>query len=141
MGNFRFSPSVDVLMADSGTSLNMIPDEDFYKIFNQFMSGLRCRVLPNSLTSCDCTLAEHLRVPAISFKINQDDYMISRDSWFERKGNQCTIKFMHSPHESQWILGLNFFHSYYTVPCSITRIRGLGLLRPSIKASHQLLNF
>lgn len=116
MGLFEFTPSVKTVMADSGTSLNMIPDEDFYKIFNEFMNGkMRCRLLPNTLMACDCTKAEHLRVPAIFFKIGNDDYMISRENWFERVGNQCTIKFMHSPHEEQWILGLNFFHSYYTV--------------------------
>ena len=76
---------------------------------------MRCRVLPNTLTACDCTNAQHLRVPAIFFKIGDDEYMISRESWFERRGNQCTIKFMHSPREEQWILGLNFFHNYYAV--------------------------
>jgi spore coat protein CotF len=37
MGNINFKPSVKKIMADTGTSLNMIPDTDFFKIFDLFI--------------------------------------------------------------------------------------------------------
>lgn len=117
MGDFQFEPAVSSIMADTGTSLNMIPDVDYYKIFDRFIKDkFRCQVLPNTLHSCDCTKTQHESIPDISFSINSETYTIPRDKWFERSGNgQCVIKFMHGPHKDYWILGLNFFENYYTV--------------------------
>lgn len=44
-------------MADTGTSLNMIPDEDFNPIMEQHIlsKGMHCWVMPTTLTGCDCT--------------------------------------------------------------------------------------
>lgn len=44
-------------MADTGTSLNMIPDEDFNPIMDKYVKskGMECWVMPNTLTACDCT--------------------------------------------------------------------------------------
>ena len=105
-------------MADTGTSLNMISDDDFNQIYGGLFEGkLNCWVDSSSLTSCDCTKEEHLAVPDIHFTINGDDFVIPRDSWFERQNSKgvCHIKFMHGPAHNSWILGLNFFNSYYTV--------------------------
>lgn len=116
MGNVTFEPSVKSLMADTGTSLNMIPDEDYYKIFDKFIKDeFSCHILPNTLHSCDCTLSQQQAIPDIDFQIGNETYSIPRDKWFERSGNQCVIKFMHGPHKDYWILGLNFFENYYTV--------------------------
>ena len=54
-------------------------------------------------------------MPDINFKIGNNDFVIPRDMWYERGGNQCVVKFMHSPGKEYWILGLNFFNNYYTV--------------------------
>lgn len=116
LGSFEFTPSVNLVMADTGTSLNMIPDEDYYKIFNMFFKDkFRCQKLPNTLDSCDCTASQQEAIPAITFQMNGDTYSIPTEKWFERSGNQCVIKFMHSPRKDYWILGLNFFENYYTV--------------------------
>jgi len=73
--------------------------------------------MASSLTACDCTDAQHKSVEDIHFNINGDDYLIPRDSWFERvqSSQKCVVKFMHGPNKEYWILGLNFFNSYYTV--------------------------
>lgn len=56
LGDLDFYPSVEYMMADTGTSLNMIPNEDFDKIYNHFFKDkLECRKLANTLTSCQCT--------------------------------------------------------------------------------------
>lgn len=103
------------MMADSGTSLNMIPDVDFFAIKDLFFSDKHCYTLKNSLTACDCTKEEHEAIPEIKFDINGDEYIFNRDMWYERKDNTCVIKFMHAPGRSEWILGVNFFQNYYAV--------------------------
>ena len=115
LGNLKMIPSVNSIMADTGTSLNMIPDEDYYRIFNYYFGGMRCTKLPNTLDSCECTEEQHQAIPDISFKIHGDSYSIPRDKWVERGSGQCVVKFMHGPHKDYWILGLNFFENYYTV--------------------------
>lgn len=115
LGNTSFTPSVNVVMADSGTSLNMIPDDDFYAITDMFLKGKKCHTMLNTLMNCECTKEEHEQVPDINFKIGENDFVIPRDMWYERGGNQCVVKFMHSPGKEYWILGLNFFNNYYTV--------------------------
>lgn len=119
IGDFKIQPTVQIMMADTGTSLNMLPDADYYKIVNDFLKPKfqNCEVMSTSLVGCDCTAEEHKTVPAIKFHINGDEFEIPRDSWFERvEGNgKCVVKFMHGPGKTYWILGLNFFNSYYTV--------------------------
>ena len=116
MGDFELNPSTTKMMADTGTSLNMIPEEDFQKIYTHFLKDkLRCHTLKNTLLACDCTKAEQEAMPDITFNIGAEEYVIPRNQWFERSGNQCIVKFMHAPHRNFWILGLNFFNNYYTV--------------------------
>ena len=117
LGDKPFTPSVNSVMADSGTSLNMIPDADFNAIKDTFFKdNASCHVMRNTLTACACTAAEHEAIPDITFEMDGSQYIIPRDMWYERgENNQCVIKFMHGPGKSQWILGLNFFTNYYTV--------------------------
>jgi len=117
MGGKKIETSVKYMMADTGTSLNMLPDKDFHAIKKAFLSDLECEVLANTLTSCECTDEQHAAVPDIDFKLGGDDfvYKIPRDEWFAKQGDQCIIKFMHGPNKRYWILGLNFFTNYYTV--------------------------
>lgn len=60
MGDFELKTRAGTVMADTGTSLNMIPDRDFQNIYNHFINGkMSCQVLPNTLYSCDCTPEQH----------------------------------------------------------------------------------
>jgi len=58
MGDFEFEPSTIQMMADTGTSLNMIPDEDLDKIYDHFFKEKfeGCHKLHNSLYMCDCSV-------------------------------------------------------------------------------------
>lgn len=96
-------------MADTGTSLNMLPDVDFFAIKERFLPHQNCWVVPNTLTVCSCTKEEHESVPDITFKMNGQEFVINRDMWYQRQGNECVIKFMHAPGRKHWILGVNFF--------------------------------
>lgn len=118
IGEYTLPTTVKSVMADTGTSLNMIPDTDFNTIMNEFFhkKNASCHVLANSLTACECTEAEHQAIPDITFEIDGSEYVIPRDMWYERGDkNQCVVKFMHAPGRSEWILGVNFFTNYYTV--------------------------
>ena len=104
-------------MADTGTSLNMLPEQDYQAIFNHFFVGkMSCERLLNTLHSCHCSANEYAALPDLTFDIGGETYTIFRHDWVERSDDgQCVIKFMHAPGSSQWILGLNFFKNYYTV--------------------------
>lgn len=118
IGDFKLNPTVNVIMADTGTSLNMISNDDFNAIYDGIFKGkYECFVSSSSLTACECTEEQHKEIPDIHFQINGDDFVIPRDSWYERQPSKglCYIKFMHGPSHNSWILGLNFFNSYYTV--------------------------
>lgn len=116
MGSWSFKPSTNEAMADSGTSLNMIPDEDFNQIFNHFFKDkFECHESPTTLTICKCSESQHRQIPDLEFTIGGHQYKINRDQWFERAEDTCVIKFMHAPGRNMWILGLNFFTNYYTV--------------------------
>jgi len=67
IGDFKYIPTTKNLMADTGTSLNMLPDEDFYPIVNHFFGDKKCHTLLNSLTACACTKEEHEAVPPLTF--------------------------------------------------------------------------
>ena len=56
--DFEFEPSTIQMMADSGTSLNMIPDEDLEIIYGHFFKGKfeGCHKLHKSLYTCDCSV-------------------------------------------------------------------------------------
>jgi hypothetical protein len=69
IGDKPYTPSVRSLMADTGTSLNMIPESDFNNIRDQIVKPIakNCYVMANTLTACDCTQAEHEKAPDITF--------------------------------------------------------------------------
>jgi hypothetical protein len=69
IGDMTFQPSVSSIMADTGTSLNMIPESDYKKIFKSQFSRMQCHKLPNTLDSCACSEAEYAKIPDISFKV------------------------------------------------------------------------
>jgi hypothetical protein len=55
IGDHSFTPSTNRIMADTGTSLNMIPDVDFFAITDHFFGNSTCYNLSNTLLGCDCT--------------------------------------------------------------------------------------
>ena len=61
IGGEPYIPHADGVMADTGTSMNMIPDEDFNPIMQKYVysQGMKCWVMENSLTACGCTEEQH----------------------------------------------------------------------------------
>jgi hypothetical protein len=56
IGEIEYKPSVNYLIVDSGTSLNMLPDDDFYYIFNNLIKEhFECYLSLNTLTICKCS--------------------------------------------------------------------------------------
>jgi len=109
IGDFHLQPSTNKIMADTGTSLNMIPDEDFFKLTDHFLGDSKCWTLANSLMACECSKEDHEKIPDLRFNIQGDEYIMNRDMWYERKEGTCVVKFMHAPGRTEWILGVNFF--------------------------------
>lgn len=71
LGDYQIKTNAATIMADTGTSLNMIPDRDYYDIFNTFIKGkMTCTVLSNTLHSCDCTPEQHEAIPDITFALD-----------------------------------------------------------------------
>ena len=68
LGDFELKTNAPTIMADTGTSLNMIPDEDYYQIFNRFIRGkMQCHILKNTLHACECSEEQHKAMPDIKF--------------------------------------------------------------------------
>lgn len=73
MGDWVLHSNAPTIMADTGTSLNMLPDRDYNMIFEHFIKGkMECSILPNTLHACDCTLEQHKAMPDIVFELNSD---------------------------------------------------------------------
>ena len=68
IGDFNMTPTTDVIMADTGTSLNLISNDDFDNIYNNlFKDKYNCFVSSSSLTACECTEEQHKEIPDIHF--------------------------------------------------------------------------
>ena len=61
IGGEPYIPHVKAVMADTGTSMNLIPDEDFNPIMEKFVysKGMSCYKMANTLTACACTDEQH----------------------------------------------------------------------------------
>lgn len=68
MGDYELKTNAPNVLADTGTSLNMLPDRDYFDIFNHFIKDkMQCTILPNTLHSCDCTPEQSKAMPDITF--------------------------------------------------------------------------
>lgn len=114
VGDKNIDPMVTRLIADTGTSLLLIPERDYHAVVETAVAGMDCRPMDNGLTGCTCTTEQHAKIPDIYFDINDDSFTIPRNEWFAMKDGICIIKITHHPNDS-WILGLNFFTNYYAV--------------------------
>jgi len=60
-------------MADTGTSLNLIPETDLHRMMDKFIKsqGMKCWSMPNTLYACHCTEEQHEKVPDINIMVDQ----------------------------------------------------------------------
>lgn len=68
---------------------------------------------------CDCSQSDFDAYPDLTVHIGGQPYTMNRFNYMEVYGSMCLIKVMSMDFSgwgtSFWILGLNFFHNYYTV--------------------------
>jgi len=73
----------------------------------------------SNLFTCDCTYEQFLDYPDFKIQLDNTVYFITRDNYIQYMQNdKCVFKIMHlrfSPSNRFWIMGLTFFHNYYTV--------------------------
>ena len=63
-----------------------------------------------------CNSSQFDDFPDLRFTVDGNNYYIPRESYVEREfGMKCVVRIMHYDDMPFWILGLNFFHNYYTV--------------------------
>ena len=84
-------------------------DQQYSCFIDQYLYGLYV---------CNCDNAEYQTYPDLDFTIDGMSYTLTKENYIEVYGNQCIFKIMvmdfggSSPF---WIMGLTFFHNYYTV--------------------------
>ena len=71
----------------------------------------------NYIHTCYCgTIEEYLAFPNFKFVLKDGTvYHLPRQSYLDKRGTYCNVQLMSMPSLDHWILGLNFFHNYYTV--------------------------
>jgi hypothetical protein len=72
----------------------------------------------HDLFVCTCTDEEYASYPPLEFQIDGTTYTMTRENYIDRTFNICMFKVMYmdlSHQDPFWIMGLTFFHNYYTV--------------------------
>ena len=67
---------------------------------------------------CECTYSQYRAYPDLTINIDGHNYTMTRENYIERDSGLCLFKIMYmdiSYTRPFWILGLTFFHNYYTV--------------------------
>ena len=117
-GDTQFNVKVSQLIVDTGTSLTLIPSQDFnnlVKIIVQENPGLDFYKLKNGLSASLCSRDDYANFRDLSFRVDNITYQLPRSAYVQYSAGQCQLRLMNAPNVSHWILGLNFFHGYYTV--------------------------
>jgi hypothetical protein len=73
--------------------------------------------------------------PDLEYLINGQKFYLPSDSYLLKERDTCYMKIMHHPKLPFYIMGLNFFHQYYTVFDQEERRLGFA---PSIHADARL---
>lgn len=117
-GNSTIPIVVDQVIVDTGTSLTLIPSQDF----NQLVNVIRLKnpkldfyKLKNGLSASMCSRDDYNLFEDISFRVDNITYQLPKSAYVQYSAGQCQLRLMQAPSVGHWILGLNFFHGYYTV--------------------------
>ena len=84
---------------------------------------------------CSCGAGGEEAWPDFEYVIDNQKFYLPRDGYLLRSGNTCYMKIMHHPTIPFYIMGLNFFHQYYTIFDQENKRLGFA---PSIHADDRL---
>lgn len=122
VGNENIKLTSDEIIVDSGTSYILMPTEDFASFIAPFNTTGQCWAEDAlaGFTVCSCTYPEFQQYPDLNIEIGNHTYRMDKWNYVELYGNMCLFKVMTMDFSAGWgtrfwILGLNFFHNYYTV--------------------------
>jgi hypothetical protein len=107
-------------IVDTGTSLLLLPTEDFAQVLQIFEKkhNLAFKLTLTGFYSATCDPNQLDQIGSISFEIDNIKYELPREALVEYMPlyQSCKLKLMTlSGMKTSWVLGLNFFHSYFTV--------------------------
>ncbi|CDW90538.1 eukaryotic aspartyl protease family protein [Stylonychia lemnae] len=121
-GDEKLKPTVKNIIVDSGTSFLLVPTEDYLEIKQKFWDkDFSCKneYMYNNLFTCQCSDEQYeTDFKDIKVQIEGVQYVISKQNYIIKIGNSCIFKIMSLDFGSYarfWILGITFFHNYYTV--------------------------
>lgn len=115
--------STNEIIVDSGTSFLLMPASDYKRMEEIFEKDRKCerKAIYNDLLSCEMSYYEYLfyEFPPLEIEMGGKTYQIPQESYLMYTGEEVVFMVMTMPDSSWdidfWILGLNFFHNYYTV--------------------------
>lgn len=111
---------VDSVIVDSGTSLLLMPENEFKALLQMIKDSADVEYTFTNdfgLEAFPCTKEQtYARLPHIGFKINGLQYSIPPASYIGYQSGTCTMKIMTNKRDKTFItLGLNFFENYYSI--------------------------
>lgn len=135
LGGDTWSKHQEVAIIDSGTSFNLMPTPDVKEMLTFLEEKLDIQCTLDIVPICECGWGGVEAWPDFEYVIDGKKFYLPRDAYLLRERNTCYMKIMHHPSLPFYIMGLNFFHQYYTVFDQEKRRLGFA---PSIYADERL---
>ena len=86
---------------------------------SEFAKKYSCVMNPfYNLYSCFCDDSEFADFPDIKVQIDNSFYLLTKENYIDRTNKVCYFKLMSldfPPSTRFWVMGVTFFHNYYTV--------------------------
>lgn len=84
------------LIVDSGTSFNLMPENDLNKILSYFESSMNLNFIMDVVPYTICSLNQSASFPDLHFKIDDTYYTLPRESYVLYEDGVCALKLMSS---------------------------------------------
>lgn len=111
------------IVIDTGTSLVLLPELDFKTVKQMLLAknGLDFQEQASGVYLAKCSTEQLASISDLKFEVDNITYEVPKEALVSTYDqvltdqSLCRLKVMQSPLADHWILGLNFFHGYYTV--------------------------